>query len=225
MGNKIGGGKSKGSADGIPGLDGSDQGPWAAEHGLNMGHVAVEQRLPDAGAADSVAPPHDGRDGMELEFVCVRMAGEEMDVAFAVVAESPVFSNGDGADRCAGEFVEKVRGGHFRHGAVEAERSENPNAKGLGDDRLVTQWGEQPDRSLVGCDHLDRVGVKCDQCGISTLSLGCMYGMADDFLMSDVEAIEDSDRDMKRASMGLEFGESAVGDHGAEPTKTEFFGL
>jgi hypothetical protein len=184
------------------------------KHLACSGKVSVANGLSDAGAADAVSIKHDRRHGFELESSQLCLLFEKFHITAAIPPEAPVFTDCDGPDGGGRQGVDEIRRFHAGEFLVEMEGDEKPKPQFAHDPGFVVEGFEQGRGSFARGDDTDRVGVESDQSGESALASGGLDGPVDDRLVTDVDPVEDSERQMERKSERGQVLETIANEHG-----------
>jgi hypothetical protein len=217
----VGGREAEGATELAAVGDGAGEGIGAAEEFGDVAEVAFAEGGSDAGRRDAFVADVDGGGlvGDKVDFAAE--FAEQGDVAGAAVAELESVADGDRAQaaEAGGELADEALAidlGQFPRevdgeDGVDAEGAEGPEALGY---RL-----EQA-RGPVGEDDGERVRIEGHDHRACTEGSGVENGVADDVLVTQVNAVEHPQREADACTGAAEFGWITEETHAAGATRT-----
>jgi hypothetical protein len=191
---EIGRGEAEFASELIAGDDGAGKGVGASEHLTGEMEPALLDGSADAGAADDFAVERDRGEAVndKLEFGSEFL--EEGDVPGAFVPEGKAAADTNAMDvrEVTGEVADEVVGLNPAERKVEMKKQDGIDPEGINDAKFLRE-GIDEGRRAMGSDDFGGVPVEGDDDGAAVVLSGVGYGLADDLLVAEMDAIEHTD--------------------------------
>lgn len=195
FGEEIGGGKSEGASELFAAADGAGEAAGAAEHCPGGGKISAKDGMADAGAGNSFVLPAGFGADVDLDVLLFGKRTEEMDVAAAAAAETPVGADDDAdeARNSAENFLKEVL--RLLPGPVGIEgQAEMEVGAEVPEDFLDLFFGAEEGGGFLRAEHAEGMGMKAEDARAG----GLVAGMGDDIGMTEVQAVEGTNRECRR---------------------------